>query len=113
MRRTKPSLALWLLPFATGSIGVSVWAQAPVSSPGFSVAGGLHDARVAHTATLLNDGRVLVAGGGSRELASIDRGREMVQVRRTLQGSPRQVLHPEGRGCCTRSPRGWAKPTET
>jgi len=70
------SLALWLfvsalsgpiLPFAVLAIvsfGVSALAQAPTSSPGFSLAGSLHDARVAHTATLLNDGRVLVAGGG-------------------------------------------------
>ena len=26
-------------------------------------------------------------------LASVDRGRQMVQVRRTLEGRPRQVLH--------------------
>jgi hypothetical protein len=26
-------------------------------------------------------------------LASIDRGRQMVQVRRTLEGRPRQALH--------------------
>ncbi len=56
-----------ILPFAMlaiASFGVSALAQAPPSSPGFSVSGSLHDARVAHTATLLNDGRVLVAGGG-------------------------------------------------
>ena len=64
MRRTKPSLALWLLPLAIGSFSVSARAQAPTSPPGFSLSGSLHDARVVHTATLLNDGRVLVAGGG-------------------------------------------------
>ncbi len=35
------------------------------------------------------DGRLQEAG----LLASIDRGRRMVQIRRTLEGRPRQVLH--------------------
>jgi len=55
------------MPFAMlaiASFGVLALAQAPTSTPGFTLSGSLHDARVVHTATLLNDGRVLVAGGG-------------------------------------------------
>ncbi len=56
-----------ILPLAVLTIvsfGVSALAQAPTSAPGFALSGSLHNARVVHTATLLNDGRVLVAGGG-------------------------------------------------
>jgi len=56
-----------ILPFAMlaiAGLGGSVLAQAPTSTPGFTLSGSLRDARVVHTATLLNDGRVLVAGGG-------------------------------------------------
>jgi hypothetical protein len=56
-----------ILPFAMLAIAgfaVSARAQALTSTPGFTLAGGLHDARVTHTATLLNDGPVLLAGGG-------------------------------------------------
>jgi hypothetical protein len=56
-----------ILPIAVltiASFGVSALAQAPTSPPGFTLSGSLHDTRVVHTATLLNDGRVLVAGGG-------------------------------------------------
>ena len=64
--RTKPCNALIrpLVMLAIASFGVSALAQAPASIPGFSPSGSLHDARVVHTATLLKDGRVLVAGGG-------------------------------------------------
>ncbi len=57
-----PILPITMLAIA--SFAVSALAQAPASTPGFSVSGSLHDARVVHTATLLKDGRVLVAGGG-------------------------------------------------
>jgi len=50
--------------FAIASFGVSALAQSSFSTPDFGVSGSLHDARVVHTATLLRDGRVLVAGGG-------------------------------------------------
>ena len=49
---------------AIASLGGSALAQPPTSTPGFSLSGSLRDARVVHSATLLNDGRVLVAGGG-------------------------------------------------
>lgn len=49
---------------AIASFGVSALAQAPSSTPDFTVSGSLHDVRVVHTAILLKDGRVLVAGGG-------------------------------------------------
>ena len=57
-----PILPIAMLALA--SFAVSALAQAPTSTPGFTLSGSLHDARVVHTATLLNDGRVLVAGGG-------------------------------------------------
>jgi len=50
--------------FAVAGFSVSAWAQAPLSTPGFALSGSLHDVRASHTATLLNDGRILVAGGG-------------------------------------------------
>jgi hypothetical protein len=57
-----PILPIAILVIA--SVGVSALAQAPTSTPGFTLSGSLRDARVVHTTTLLNDRRVLVAGGG-------------------------------------------------
>jgi len=57
-----PILPISMLAIA--GFAVSARAQAPTSTPGFTLAGILHDARAVHTATLLNDGRILFAGGG-------------------------------------------------
>jgi hypothetical protein len=45
-------------------------------------------------------------------LASVDEGRQMVQVRRTLEGYPRQVLHLKATDMEGDS-RGWVMPTKT
>ena len=67
MRRSSSRLALVLVLLACLS-----HADVSAQSPGFSAGPGLGDRRASHTATVLTDGRVLIAGGlsGSMALAS-------------------------------------------
>src|SRR5262245_13628710 len=55
------ALLLFLLLLCTGSL----WGQAQPAS--WSSAASMHDARVSPTATLLPDGKVLIAGGSTGE----------------------------------------------
>ena len=52
-----------VLSLVEGTLGVA-HAQSPLTNGGkWVLTGSLHDARVGHTATLLENGQVLVAGG--------------------------------------------------
>ena len=64
MRRSGSTLALVLV-----FIGYLGHASSPAQSPVFSAGPGLGDRRASHTATVLTDGRVLIAGGLSGNTA--------------------------------------------